>query len=41
VVGVLQINITVPQGITPGSAVPVDVTINGVTSQAGVTVAVK
>jgi uncharacterized protein (TIGR03437 family) len=40
-VGVLQINIEVPAGVTPGSAVPVDVTIGGATSKAGVTVAVK
>jgi uncharacterized protein (TIGR03437 family) len=41
IVGVLQINVVVPDGVTPGSAVAVDVTIGGVTSKAGVTVAVK
>ena len=41
IVGVLQINVVVPAGVTPGSAVPVDVTIGGATSKAGVTVAVK
>jgi uncharacterized protein (TIGR03437 family) len=41
IVGVLQINVLVPMGVTPGSAVPVDVTIGGATSKAGVTVAVK
>jgi uncharacterized protein (TIGR03437 family) len=41
VVGVLQINVVVPQDVSPGSAVPIDITIGGVTSKAGVTVAVK
>jgi uncharacterized protein (TIGR03437 family) len=41
IVGVLQINVVVPAGVTPGSAVALDVTIGGVTSKAGVTVAVK
>ena len=41
IVGVLQINIVVPAGVTPGSAVSVDVTIGAATSKAGVTVAVK
>jgi uncharacterized protein (TIGR03437 family) len=39
--GVLQINAVVPAGFTPASAVPVTVTIGGVTSQAGVTLVVK
>jgi uncharacterized protein (TIGR03437 family) len=38
--GVIQVYIRVPAGIT-GSAVPVVVTIGGVSTQAGVTVAVK
>jgi uncharacterized protein (TIGR03437 family) len=39
--GVLQLNVLVPQSVTPGGAVPVTVTIGGVTSQAGVTLAVQ
>jgi uncharacterized protein (TIGR03437 family) len=39
--GVLQLNVLVPQSVTPGSAVPVTVTIGGVTSQAGVTLAIQ
>jgi uncharacterized protein (TIGR03437 family) len=38
--GVVQINAVLPAGIPAGNA-PVDVTIGGVTSPAGVTVAVK
>jgi uncharacterized protein (TIGR03437 family) len=41
IVGVLQVNVVVPVGVNPGSAVSVDVTIGGATSKAGVTVAVK
>jgi uncharacterized protein (TIGR03437 family) len=41
IVGVLQINVVVPAGVTPGNAVALDVTIGGVTSKAGVTVAVR
>jgi uncharacterized protein (TIGR03437 family) len=41
VAGVLQINVTVPPGVSPGSSVPVQVTIGAATSQAGVTVAVR
>jgi uncharacterized protein (TIGR03437 family) len=39
-VGALQLNVQVPAGVAPGSAVPVDITIGGVTSQA-VTMAVR
>ena len=39
--GVVQVNALVPGSITPGSAVPVTITIGGVTSQPGVTLAVK
>jgi uncharacterized protein (TIGR03437 family) len=39
--GLVQVNAQIPESITPGSAVPVTITIGGVTSQAGVTVAVK
>ncbi len=39
--GLMQINVRVPTGINPGSAVPVVVTIGGVSSQHGVTIAVQ
>ena len=39
--GVLQINAVVPTGITPGDTVPIELTIAGVTSPAGVTLAVR
>lgn len=39
--GALQINAQVPAGVMPGTNVPLQVTIGGVTSQAGVTLAVK
>jgi uncharacterized protein (TIGR03437 family) len=39
--GLVQMNALVPESVTPGGAVPVTITIGGVTSQAGVTVAVK
>jgi uncharacterized protein (TIGR03437 family) len=39
--GVFQVNALIPQSVAPGSAVPIAITINGVTSQANVTVAVK
>jgi uncharacterized protein (TIGR03437 family) len=39
--GALQINAQVPAGVTPGPSVPLQVTIGGVSSQAGVTLAVK
>jgi uncharacterized protein (TIGR03437 family) len=38
---VLQINAVVPAGIAPGDTVPVEMTIGGVTSAAGVTLAVR
>jgi uncharacterized protein (TIGR03437 family) len=41
VYGLLQINVTVPAGVTPGSAVPVVLTVGGVSSQAGLTMAVQ
>jgi len=40
VVGVLQVNVRVPLGIAPGTAVPVTIMIGG-SSQAGVTMAVQ
>jgi uncharacterized protein (TIGR03437 family) len=39
--GVLQINLLVPEAVSPGGTVPLDVTINGVTSKAGITVAIN
>lgn len=39
--GLIQINVTVPTGVKSGSAVPVVVTIGGVQSQSGLTMAVK
>jgi uncharacterized protein (TIGR03437 family) len=41
VAGVLQINVTIPAGVSRGSTVPVDVTVGGVTSPSGVTVALQ
>jgi uncharacterized protein (TIGR03437 family) len=41
VAGLLQVNAVVPQGAGPGSAVPVVLSIGGIASQAGVTIAVK
>ena len=37
IIGVLQINVVVPLGSATGQAVPVTVTIGGVTAQANVT----
>jgi len=39
--GLIQLNVTVPTGLTAGAAFPVVVTIGGVQSQAGLTMAVK
>jgi uncharacterized protein (TIGR03437 family) len=39
--GVVQINALVPDNIVPGAAVPIDLTIGGVTTPTGVTIAVK
>ncbi len=39
--GLLQLNVTVPNAATPGIAVPVIVTLGGIDSQAGVTMAIK
>ncbi len=38
--GLLQVNVTVPSSVTPGSAVPVLLTIGGNSSQQGLTMAV-
>ena len=39
--GLTQINAYIPQTVTPGTAVPVVVTIGGVSSQAGITISVN
>jgi uncharacterized protein (TIGR03437 family) len=39
--GLMQVNAVVPLGVGPGPAVPVVVSVGGVSSQAGVTVAMK
>jgi uncharacterized protein (TIGR03437 family) len=41
VAGLLQVNAVVPQGVTPGAAVPIMVSVGGVPAQSGVTVAVQ
>jgi len=39
--GLYQINVQMPTGVTPGSAVPVAIAISGQTSPDGVTIAVR
>jgi uncharacterized protein (TIGR03437 family) len=41
VAGMMQVNVTVPSGITPGNSVPVTVTVGNATTPTGVTLAVK
>jgi uncharacterized protein (TIGR03437 family) len=41
IAGLLQVNAVVPQGVGPGSVVPVTVSVGGIASQAGVRIAVK
>jgi uncharacterized protein (TIGR03437 family) len=41
VAGLLQVNATVPAGVTPGAAVPISLAVGGVRSPDGVTVAVQ
>src|SRR5208283_1936196 len=41
IAGLVQVNATVPNGVAPGSSVPVLVTIGNWTSQKGVTIAVN
>jgi uncharacterized protein (TIGR03437 family) len=41
VAGLLQVNAIVPPGATPGSAVPIVVSVGGVLSQAGATISVQ
>ena len=40
-VGVYQVNIVVPSGVTPGNAVPLQIQMNGITSRNDVTIAVS
>jgi uncharacterized protein (TIGR03437 family) len=39
--GVLQVNAKVPAGVTPGSAVPIELIVGDTTSASGVTVAIR
>ena len=41
VAGVVQVNVLVPQGITPNPATPVSLTIGGATSPQGATIAIQ
>jgi uncharacterized protein (TIGR03437 family) len=41
VAGLLQVNAVIPQGASPGLAEPVTVSVGGIVSQAGVTIAVN
>jgi|SRR5579871_1552854 len=41
VAGLLQVNAVVPQGVPPGAAVPIVVSVGGIASQPGVSLAVK
>jgi uncharacterized protein (TIGR03437 family) len=41
VAGLLQVNAVIPQAVTAGSAVPVTISVGGVPSQGGVTIAVQ
>jgi uncharacterized protein (TIGR03437 family) len=40
VAGLMQVNVQIPVGISPGTAVPVSLVVGGVSSQTGVTIAV-
>ena len=41
VAGLLQVNAVVPQSVTPGTVVPIVISVGGAPSQAGVTIAVQ
>jgi uncharacterized protein (TIGR03437 family) len=41
VAGFFQVAVQIPDGVTPGDAVPIVLTIGGVTSQTNVTLAVQ
>jgi uncharacterized protein (TIGR03437 family) len=39
--GIMQLNLLIPAGSPTGTAVPIQVTIGGVTTQTGVTITTK
>ena len=39
--GLFQLDVTIPAGVTPGPSVPVVLTVGGVSSQKGLTMAVQ
>ena len=41
ILGLMQLNVTIPANVTTGAAVPVSVSVGGVSSQPGVTLSVK
>jgi uncharacterized protein (TIGR03437 family) len=41
VAGLLQVNAVVPQNVTPGAAVPIAISVGGVPSQGGMTIAIQ
>ena len=41
VTGVIQVNVLIPPSAAPGNAVPVSITVNGIASPAGTTIAVQ
>lgn len=41
VAGVIQVNVVVPQGVMPGPAVSISITVGDVTSPIGTTIAVQ
>jgi uncharacterized protein (TIGR03437 family) len=41
VAGVFQVNVRVPNSVTPGSAVPIQIRVGNATSRTGVTLAVR
>jgi uncharacterized protein (TIGR03437 family) len=41
VAGLLQVNVLVPQSATPGSSVPIAITVGGAATQTGMTIAVQ
>jgi uncharacterized protein (TIGR03437 family) len=41
VTGVFQINVLIPANVTPGNAVPVMISIGGITTPLGTTIAVQ
>jgi uncharacterized protein (TIGR03437 family) len=40
ILGLMQLNVVVPAGVTTGPSVPVTVNVNGVDTQAGMTIAI-